>query len=255
MMMIRKCLIVLCTLLMYLNANAQDSTNRFPRTGNVGIGTMNPGAKLDVVGTGRFNTDGVNSPNPIISMYSPDSHFLLLSTSFGQFNYSGLVGPGDQGIIYSGGSMYSGGTGSNSAFVIAPWSSGSDGLRISSSGDVSIGSISTGGAKLAVNGTGLFTKVIVKDITKWPDYVFGDTYQLPSLQDVEKFILDNKRLPGIPAADVVAKEGQDLADMQVQQMQKIEELTLYVIQLNKKLAEQELRIKELEQHNSKKRKR
>jgi len=69
--------------------------------------------------------------------------------------------------------------------------------------------------------------------TGWCDYVFEKDYELRSLEQLENYINTNKHLPGITPASVVEKEGLSLAEMNKAMMEKIEELTLYVIQLNK----------------------
>jgi hypothetical protein len=78
-------------------------------------------------------------------------------------------------------------------------------------------------------------KVALKSTTQWADFVFAPRYQLPSLSDVEAFIQKNHHLPDVPSAEKVAKEGLDLADMMKIQMQKIEELTLYIIAQQKEI--------------------
>ena len=70
----------------------------------------------------------------------------------------------------------------------------------------------------------------------WPDYVFHKDYKLPSLEEIEKYIKLNKHLPGIPSAKDVQKNGIDLGDNQALLLKKIEELTLYIIELNKKVS-------------------
>ncbi|NSL87320.1 hypothetical protein ECE50_010795 [Chitinophaga sp. Mgbs1] len=98
--------------------------------------------------------------------------------------------------------------------------------------------------KLAVSGTIGAKKVKVTD-QGWADYVFKSDYTLPSLSEVEAFIKTNYHLPGIPSEKEIAEKGLDLGNMQQQQMQKIEELTLYIISLNKKLEQQEKLIEKL----------
>ena len=63
----------------------------------------------------------------------------------------------------------------------------------------------------------------------WPDYVFADEYELPTLQAVEASIKINKHLPNMPPAAEVAKNGFDLGDMNKRLLEKVEELTLYII--------------------------
>jgi hypothetical protein len=102
------------------------------------------------------------------------------------------------------------------------------------------------GYKPAVNGAGLFTRVVVKTYSNWPDYVFAADYSLPSLQSLEHFITVNKHLPEIPSAQMVTEEGQDIGEMNRLLLKKVEELTLYIIQLNKRLDAQQEAINTLQ---------
>lgn len=76
-------------------------------------------------------------------------------------------------------------------------------------------------------------KVDVASANGWADYVFNKNYKLLSLSDVEKHIDEKGHLPNIPSADDVVKNGINLGEMDAKLLEKIEELTLYVIQLNK----------------------
>ena len=71
----------------------------------------------------------------------------------------------------------------------------------------------------------------------WADYVFNEDYHLLPLPQVEKYIQQNKHLPGIPSANEIQTDGLQLGDTQTKMMKKIEELTLYVIELEKKYNE------------------
>jgi len=79
-----------------------------------------------------------------------------------------------------------------------------------------------------------------------PDYVFGDDYELMPLSELQSFIDENGHLPGIPSAKQVNEEGLDLAGSQMNQLQKIEELTLYTLQLQAQAENQQARIDRLE---------
>ncbi len=79
-----------------------------------------------------------------------------------------------------------------------------------------------------------------------PDYVFEPGYELPTLAEIDAFIADNGHLPGVPSATEVAETGLDMTQMQLAQLEKIEELTLHVIDLGKANAEQRDRIAQLE---------
>lgn len=101
-------------------------------------------------------------------------------------------------------------------------------------GNIGIGTNDPKGYRLAVNGDAIFTKIKVKAYSTWPDYVFQKAYVLQPLCEVEQFIQQYQRLPGMPSAAEVEKNGIDLGDNQSALLRKIEELTLYVIDINKK---------------------
>lgn len=99
-----------------------------------------------------------------------------------------------------------------------------------SNGNVGIG-VPTPVYKLEVCGTIRATEVRVE--TGWCDYVFEKDYQLRTVDELDQYIAENKHLPGIASADEVEKEGLKVGEMNKAMMEKIEELTLYVIQLSK----------------------
>ncbi|MCL4790211.1 MAG: hypothetical protein KJ070_26095 [Verrucomicrobia bacterium] len=102
------------------------------------------------------------------------------------------------------------------------------------------------GYELSVDGQIVCEEILVQDSGSWPDYVFNDDYPLRPLTEVETHIREKKHLPGIPTAAEVKRDGLSLGEMQKRMLEKIEELTLYVIDQNKKLAAQEERIRQLE---------
>lgn len=100
-----------------------------------------------------------------------------------------------------------------------------------------------------VNGDAIFTRIVVKNYTTWPDYVFDNDYKLTPLAEVEKYINEHKHLSGLPSASDIKKDGIDVAVNQGVLLQKIEELTLYIIEQNKKSAEQDKKIDQLQNQN------
>ena len=100
----------------------------------------------------------------------------------------------------------------------------------------------SGGYRLLVKG-GMITekiKVAVAGSTDWADYVFEDNYKMLSLENVEKFIKENKHLPNVPSTMEVLANGVDVAKTDAKLLEKIEELTLYMIELNKQVKELKL---------------
>ncbi|UBM60670.1 hypothetical protein LAG90_08450 [Marinilongibacter aquaticus] len=89
-------------------------------------------------------------------------------------------------------------------------------------------------------------RVAVANSAKWADYVFDKKYPLMPLNQVEDFVNENSHLPNVPSAEEISEGGLDLAEMSAKQMEKIEELTLYIIDLNKKLEASNKRIESLE---------
>ena len=85
------------------------------------------------------------------------------------------------------------------------------------------------------------------EATKWSDFVFGIDYELRTLEEVEKHINAKGHLPEIPSEAEVTENGINLGEMNAKLLQKIEELTLYLIEQNKQNQTQQARIEQLEQ--------
>jgi hypothetical protein len=112
-------------------------------------------------------------------------------------------------------------------------------------GNVGIGTGNPGGWKLAVNG--FIRAKEIKVETGWADFVFDKGYDLPNLEEVEAHIKEKGHLKDIPSAEEVAQNGIHLGEMNSKLLQKIEELTLYMIEFNKvvqKLQEENKELKE-----------
>lgn len=210
--------------------------------GNIGIGTASPLSKLEVSTTSSGEQSSISihqthtSGNPI---NEPTSQLL--------YNW---YGEPKASINFHRGSAAIDGF---MSFSTAANNTPIERMRIDEHGNVSIGVTNSYGYKLAVAGNMIAEKIKVKLQTNWPDYVFQESYSLPSLKQVESFIKENKHLPGVPTAKETKENGIDLGQNQAVLLEKIEELTLYLIEQNKKmealqkkLEEQDKRLKELE---------
>ena len=205
--------------------------------GRTGLNVLNPRAALDVRGAG-INTPAaifgsnaqrvsVNVPGtPLPMRYTRHVEVVPL---LAQNGYNNISREKDLGILFTDG-LSQEGSNLDGALVIAPWSMDSTvgGLRMEANGNTEL------------RGNLRCTKLTV-NAKWWPDGVFADEYHLMPLSEVANFIKANRHLPGIPSEKAVLENGQDVGVLQVLQQQKIEELTLYVLeQEQKSVAQQQL---------------
>jgi len=92
----------------------------------------------------------------------------------------------------------------------------------------------------------LKSKEVIVTLDEFPDFVFEKNYSLLDLENLEKYISENKHLPEIPSETEVKEKGVDLGEMNAKLLQKIEELTLYLIEQNKRNDTQQNKIEQLE---------
>jgi hypothetical protein len=182
-------------------------------TGNIGIGTISPTAQLHTTGTVRLAglTNDSTKTRVLVSDTSGNLFYRSTSSISGRW-------------LYGNGTVY-------------------DSLD-----NIAIGTSNSQGYKLAVNGTAIFTKVKVKTAGTWPDYVFRNGYELPDLMALETYLQTYHHLPGIASEADVQRDGIDVGDQQAAMLKKVEELTLYLIDQNKRLTEQN---RQLEDQNNK----
>lgn len=100
--------------------------------------------------------------------------------------------------------------------------------------------------QISNNGITRAREIIINNNQPWPDYVFEQNYKLKSLDEVESFILKNGHLPNVPSAKEIQEKGVNVAEMNRVLLEKVEELTLHLIEQQKQLKEQAQKITELE---------
>jgi uncharacterized repeat protein (TIGR02543 family) len=128
-----------------------------------------------------------------------------------------------------------------------------NGVILTSDGKVGIGVATVPTEELEVIGTIKATKIQATEVVvtpKWkiepPDYVFNPGYELASLEEMENFIQENRHLKNLPSGNDLKSRGIDIAQMNMDLLKTIEELTLHTISLNRKITEQGERINKLE---------
>jgi hypothetical protein len=218
-----------------LTTNAlTDPNNWFPSGndifyshGNVGIRTSAPTRSLSV----KYSSDsGELSVLPTISVANTNT----TGFSFSSYEFSAGNGAVVGEFFADGSGLFLDGTPNVyfRASTDSPILLGTNKLVrmiLTNDGKVGIGTTNPGNFTLAVNGS-IRAKELRID-TGWADFVFEPHYQLPTLVDVADFIASNGHLPGIPSAAEVEKEGISVGEISSKLLQKIEELTLYVIDL------------------------
>jgi hypothetical protein len=192
-------------------------------TGNIGVGTTTPASKLTVSGAeGRLLVNGATGSDLVDFVNTAPAN---------------TVGAGSS-VIWA---AYNQAQSSNPMLMQATGNTGCTGCYedrfvVYNNGKVKVGNVSTpDGYRLYVE-QGILTekvKVAVKNSANWADYVFADNYPLSKLTDVETFVKQNKHLPNMPSAEEMVKNGLDVATMDAKLLEKIEELTLYMIQMQK----------------------
>jgi len=212
---------------------------------NVGIGTGNPMAKLQVDNGNILVRNFANVDNQSAIMIA---HAINITTydTFGTSlrTITESAGHNIYGLQFFTQESYATGQ--------------TEKLRILGNGNVGIGKINPTN-KLDVNGT-IHSQEVKVDLTGWSDFVFRKEYSLPTLAEVEKHIAEKGHLKDIPNEEEVLRDGIKLGEMNSKLLQKIEELTLYMIEQEKKteklkdfisqqsrvISEQNKRLKKLE---------
>ncbi|WP_407427531.1 hypothetical protein [Arcticibacter sp.] len=213
--------------------------------GNVGIGTTTPRALLDVSTLISGGSLGTVFARQAEGNSEGDGTFLGVRAYGTQFDFGSksfsiehsFFGETNSSINFFRGSNRVGGE------ISFNTSSNIEQMRILHNGNVGIGT-SSPTSKLTVAGT-IAAREVKVTVNAGADFVFYDNYSLKPLQELESFIKKNNHLPEIASAKQMEGEGIDLSEMNIKLLQKIEELTLYVIKQQKDIEElrTELRFK------------
>jgi hypothetical protein len=230
------------------DANSLKERLTIIRNGNIGIGTTNPSSSLHVKGEMFLEgtTDNGNGWNTNYLFYR--GHSLIIGTKPGGYAHNVLElkpGGSSTGALRSQLRMYTASDVDNQELKV---DINSNGNSFFNGGNVGIGTTNPS-ATLTVKGNILASKIEVKNDSEIPasDYVFYEDYNLRSLSEVEQFVKENKHLPEVPSAAEFKKNGYSVGEMDDILLRKVEELTLYMIDMKKKLDEKDAQIEELQQ--------
>nr|WP_315202968.1 tail fiber protein [uncultured Flavobacterium sp.] len=197
--------------------------------GNVGIGTSNPTAKLHVEGDTYLGTNQ-------LQFLSSNGGNNRIQSFGGVITGSWLIKSRFDNIVIDAGENTS-----NKRKIVFKIG-GVDKMLLDFSGNFGIGT-TTPDEKLTVKGKIHAEEVRIDLGIPAPDYVFASDYKLKTLQEVEAYIKENNHLLEIPSAQEIDKNGLMLAEMNMALLKKIEEMTLYMIEQNKRIEKLEKNIK------------
>ncbi|OOG76432.1 hypothetical protein [Algoriphagus sp. A40] len=218
-----------------------DQYFHFRATGGKGYLGMNSTNSLVLQSNGGFV--GIGIVNPLHPF-----HFNAASGQRSRFQFSNTTvdlvdyGSNAEGFSNSAGlfvagkdALFMSSQGYNMRFVTNESGTFVERMRITPNGNVGIG-VTNPTSKLEVNGT-IKTKEVNVTAAGWADYVFKPDYDLMSLAALESYILENGHLPNVPSEREVLENGVNLLEMNVKLLEKVEELTLHIIQLKKEFEE------------------
>jgi len=208
------------------SGNLNSITNDF-KAKNIGVGVLNPQAGIDI-----FKSYDTNVPKAIKIMYQG---------SWGTPQYASNYRFIDIQSTEEGNILALNAYGMGIGFDPPSYSS-PDKLYIN--GNVGIGTAHPT-SKLTVAGN-IASREVKVTVDAGADFVFEKDYDLPSLEFVDKFIKENKHLPEIDSAAAMQKDGINLSEMNIKLLQKIEEITLYIIEQNKSIEELKKEIKNIQ---------
>lgn len=195
-------------------------------TGNILIGAN---AGYSETGSNKLYIQNSSSSTPLIYGNFSTNQVGINTTAAG---YTLNVGGSVNATSLSTTSLTVGGV----AYTPSLWNTSGSNINYTASGIVSIGTTtSPTGFKLAVGGKIIAEEIVVKLQSNWPDYVFKSSYDLMTFDDLRRYIQKYSHLPNVPAAEEVAEKGISLGEMNSILLKKIEEQTLYILQLEKRV--------------------
>jgi trimeric autotransporter adhesin len=260
-----------------------NTTMKIASNGYVGIGTPTPSQALDVTGGAKISSlagtgsrmvitdaNGILSSQTIsIGADNLGNHTATQNLNLSTFKLTGNGGTSGLSIANDGTVNANSLAGTGSRMVITDangnlssqaivQSNSSDWVKLASNKVKNLNPVIIGDFASTTNFPGVYNlyvkngilteevKIAGEGLNEWADYVFAKNYKLRTLAEVENFVKVNKHLPGVPSAEEVAKDGINVGKMEAKLLEKIEELTLYMIEMKKENNKLKSRLKRLE---------
>jgi len=250
----KKILPLILLLVLAGRAKSQTTTNTFPSNGNAGIGTTTPYAigsykVLDIVGNSQSNGGylrlSTSNASGVARVFNTNDRLLFDVQVAGMyFQWRNAENLEVFRLNQDGSTRWSGNASSYTEVASNTYGQfirqyANDGSTLSwlikgyATADGVQAYFNNGG--INANGRVRAREVVVDNSTTWPDYVFEEDYHLISLAELENYIKTNKHLPGIPNQAEVKEEGISLGEMNRKLLEKVEELTLHLIEQQKQV--------------------
>lgn len=258
-MFIKHCVVVVLTVIFIGILYSDDVT----LDGRLGVGVDSPTEQLEVSGAIKGGDSSGGDPGSLEQWYKIDSTYLRFYWKYVGDEYDSYVGfdrdgdtlvqqyvPAEGTPVVENSIHFRANSGFGANQIGVNCSSVTDGFLLDVVGDSRTDRLAIGhddipaNCALAVNGNIMATEVNVLALADWPDYVFDDDYELRPLEEVQSHIDEHGTLPDVPSQQEIADNGVNLGELQTVTIKKLEELTLYVLEL--KQENEELRA-EIEQ--------
>ncbi len=216
-------------LMVFLYGNVYSQSNHFPASGNVGVGTTSPDYQFHLSGPegGRARFQFSNGRIDVVNYGSGSSAYS---------NSSGIFISGSDALFMGGLNRHLRFVSNNGIYQ--------ERMRITAAGNIGIGTQSPTHL-LEVNGT-IRAKEVKLEASNWPDYVFAADYQLLSLKETDNYIKAHGHLPGLKSAAEYEAEGVNMLELNQKLLEKVEQLTLYLLQQQEAIEDKDKRLEAIE---------
>lgn len=225
---------------------SKDGTVNYGKTARIGLTNTTSGSLLSDGGLIRMSDNNfnlINQETGTFNILSSGGNVQLNNNAGAAFTLSStraFVGSTSIGAGYNYGALNIQALNSDNGLFIKTLTAGKYGIAVKVAQDIEKALMVYGSSSTNVNfevlGSGeVYARKYTTTLAAFPDYVFADNYSLLSFNDLRSYLKVNNRLPNMPSAVQVEKEGADLGELNRLLVEKVEELTLYILQLEERM--------------------